>query len=74
MTAKRLSAEELRTNLGHATKRLQELRDAAAKWRDKTSDSDYASRREYAAEARAYSLSLDVLSVWTDGEFGEVRS
>jgi ABC-type Zn uptake system ZnuABC Zn-binding protein ZnuA len=72
VTAKRLSAEDLRTNLAHATKRLQELRDDAAKWRDQTSDPVH--QREYAAEARAYSLSLDVLSAWTDGEFGEVRS
>lgn len=69
MTAKRMTATELRTNLGYATKRIQELRDESAEDRDRTSDS--RERHGYSREVSAYRLSLDALFAWTNGEFGE---
>jgi hypothetical protein len=69
VTAKRLTATELRDSLKHATKRIQDLRDQAAEDRDRTSDP--TERHGYSREVSAYRLSLDALFAWTEGEFGE---
>ncbi|MFI6302123.1 hypothetical protein ACIBCH_09645 [Amycolatopsis thailandensis] len=71
MTAKkRLSAADLRTGLKRAAERIQAVRQTAIERRDQHPEhSEIWSF--FDNEAQAYKLSLHMLWVDTDGEFGE---
>ena len=70
MTAKKMTAADLRAGLKHATERMQVLRQGAIESRD-THPKHSGLWTEYHAQVRTYNLSLHVLWVNTHGEFGE---
>ena len=69
MTAKRMSAAELRRNLAGFEKAI---RDQAGSFAEMVTDagSEWA-RGTFEGQRDAYQMTLKFLHIWTDGEFGD---